>query len=272
MDRAKLIKRVKNLEKIKGIVEIAKFDTLQKLAHAQKIKDHHYESATIAKKIILFSKEKFYISNKLLQKKNNLIDRTLWIYITIPSKLIKVSYDKFNRMLNANFNKELDEIIAVGSPAIEWSKNNKFKIYKEFENLNDSGSLVANLINYVVFSKEFSSIKIVANTPFIKEEPFQLFPIENENFDKKEFAKVKFYHSLSSNIANISNTYVENTIEGIFQETYRLFYKEKLIKHEGSITNIDDRMFNLKKELNKIERKKDTEEMIQITQLATKRE
>ena len=272
MDKAKVIKRINNLNKIRGIVEIAKFDTLQKLSNAKKTKSHHDKLSTVSKNIISFARSKYHLS-ALINRKQHERDVTakLWVYVTMTSNLIKTSYEHFDSMISKEFNHAEDQILAIGSPAIKFAKNKKMNTLFESEDIDANSKEIAILLNDALTNKKYSKIYIVANTKSTRNEPFQLYPIKDMNKDaKKEFKNTKFYFSIIDSIINISASYVENTLSGIYQESYINFYQEKLIRHEGSIKNIDERVAKLKSEMNKIHRKEETEEMILVSQITRK--
>lgn len=272
MDKAKVIKRVNNLKKIKGIVEIAKFDTLQKLTKAKEIKDHHYKMAELSSEVINFARSKYRIASLINRKTHEKkVKGTLWVYVTMTSNLIKTSYEHFDHMIASGFNPEFDKLIVVGKPAIKFAKKRKYDVLLQEEDIEHSIKNVAAVLNESLTNKLFSKILVVANTRSIKNEPFKLYPLKEIDKEKKKaYTKTKFYFSIVETIINISASYVENTLSGIYQEAYINFYKEKLVRHEGSLKNIDERVAKLKSEINKIHRKEETEEMIQVTQM-TKR-
>lgn len=273
MDKAKVIKRVNNLKKIKGIVEIAKFDTLQKLSKAKEVKAHHYKMAELSAEVLNFAKSKYKISSLINRKADEKRTKgTLWVYVTMTSNLIKTSYEHFDHMIDAGFNPETDKLIVVGKPAIKFAAKRKYDILLQEDDIKHSVKNVSSVVNEALTNKLFKTILIVANTRSIKNEPYQLYPLKKiDDKKKKAFSKTKFYFSIVETIINISASYVENTLNGIYQETYINFYKEKLVRHEGSLKNIDERVDKLKSEINKIHRKEETEEMIQVTQMAKRK-
>lgn len=270
MDRAKALKKINNLKKMREIVEIAKFDTLQKLAKADKIKDYHYEIAEVSRQVIQHTKAKFHLSNKLSKKIRNMSNvetSKLFVYITIPSNLLNVSYERIEKILSAAFNKETDKVIAIGDPAITFAKRSGYEILYEYETIENTALRVVSMISNQLNSGMYDEMYIVANTDKIKNAPYKIFPIESDGNEIEKYKKTKFYYSLAEAVENISNTYIENIVESIYSEAYRQFYKEKLIRHEGSLQNIDDRIKELKMSIHKSNRKKETEEMIQVSQI-----
>lgn len=272
MDKAKVIKRVTNLNKIKGIVEIAKFDTLQKLAHARKVRGHHEKMSILSKEIITFAKNKYHLSALINRKYHEKqVKGNLWVYVTMTSSLIKASYEHFDSMISKDFNPSEDQIIVIGAPAIKFADRKGYDVLFKKDEIDHSSSEVSTIVNDALTNRLFSNIYIVANTKSTKDKPFKLFPIETDKKQsKKKFKNTKFYFSIIDSIINISASYVENSLHGIYQESYINFYQEKLVRHEGSLKNIDERIDKLKSQINKIHRKEETEEMIQVSQM-TKR-
>lgn len=276
MDRAKAIKRINNLQKIKGIIEIAKFDTLQKLAEADRVKKYHYEIAETSKQVIAYAKSKFHLSNKLMDNvfKKNFAGNKLFVYITIPSDLLAISYDRIETILDKEFNKSKDKIITIGDPALKYAKKRKLSNVSHFGTLEEElVSLVSAIVN-LLNSNQVDEVRVIANTSSIREESYSIFPISPDSTKKdvyKKMNKTKFYYSLSEIIESILTSYFENIFEGIYKEAYREFYKEKLVRHESSITTTDEKIKELKMELHKVRRKKETEEMIAVSQIAKRR-
>ena len=69
MNVSKIKKNITNLKKIKEIIEISKFDTLQKIQNAKKVTETYFEIALLSKEILEYSKKKYFMRSKLTSKK-----------------------------------------------------------------------------------------------------------------------------------------------------------------------------------------------------------
>ena len=69
MNVSKIKKNINNLKKIREIIEISKFDTLQKIQNTKKITETYFEIALLSKEILEYSKKKYFIHSKLTSKK-----------------------------------------------------------------------------------------------------------------------------------------------------------------------------------------------------------
>lgn len=265
MNKEKILKRLKGLEKVRWIIEIAKIDTLQKLAQSTSIANHHYESADIFKEIMTFSINKLNLKNKYLAKTNEQKPK-LFIYISIPSNLIKMSHDKLNNLLVQNINSETDDVIAIGNEALEFSQKKGYRILHSNLDLKHADQVIS-IINHAIAKNTYESIGVIALTPEIKNKPLNIFPIYQAEKSKKDWNNYTFYYSLANNFDNIANTYVVNILSAIYYESYRVFYKKKLLKHEDSLKNIDQKLEYWQKEIHKINRKIETEELVRVSTL-----
>lgn len=261
MNKDKILKKIKNLEKVKGIVEIAKVDTMKKLANVSSITSHHYESAKLAQEIMTFATYKLHLkyNQKNLQKLPK-----LFIYISIPSNLIKMSHDQLNKILLKMFDPSKDKIVTIGKPAFEFAKQQNFQILKSYDELEKIYELIS-IINHAIAFQNYQEIQVIAMSQQFKNQALKIFPIIQQDKKQKIFDSSKFYYSLSENFENIANTYVVNTIKGIYNEAYKVFFKQKLLKHEEALKSIDEKAEFWKIAINKINRKIETEEMVRIS-------
>lgn len=274
MQKAKIVKRVENLKKIRGIAEISKFDALRKLSQLNKVKDHHYEIAKQSVDILSFARRKYRLSSLIDHKIQNKGQKgKLWIYITITSGVLNSPYGQFEKLIKDRINPLEDKIVAVGHKAITFAEEKGYKILHKLDDERENLRDLVSLVNHIIMSDEYKEIVVVANTPKIKSEPYKIYPItETPKEELKYLKKTKFYFSIIDSVVNISNNYIENILKGIYEEAYMTYYKEKFVRHEGSIKNIDERISYLKSEITKTGRKNDTESMIQSSQVAKRNE
>lgn len=270
MNKAKVKKNISNLKKIKEIIEISKFDTLQKLQNATKISDTYLEMALSAKDLIDFANEKYNIKEKKIKSKTG---KSLWVYVTPDEELMSISNSKFERMIKEGFDAERDSIIALGDKAVKFAHKHMINI--EYEAVTSSGleDLVATSIASSIASGEVAKVNFVINSPKLIDSPITVYPMSELNVSHKYDGihvdkKYSFYPSITQSLESLSRIYIFRITNALIKETQYFHLKEKLIRHEGSIKNVDDKIEEKTREMNKINRKNETEELILVSQIA----
>ena len=268
MNKAAVKKSIKNLRKIKGIIEVSKFDTLQKLQKATQVSDAFFKMAISAKNLVEFAREQYHI----VGKKNKDNNKTLWIYLTPEAEIMSISNAKFDKMIRNEFNPSDDSIIAIGDKAVSFAeKENYNSIYSNRE-LGDSTNSIASLIYTLVMSGEISRVRVVMNSPKVADGPITIFPINELNLRGESGVTIdksyKFFPSISDAITSLMELYIHRVFFSFIKEMQYFHLKEKLIRHEGSITSVDQKIEEKTRELNKLNRKKETEELILVSQIA----
>ena len=271
MNKSKVIKGIKNLEKIREIIEISKFDTLNKLKQATAISNSFFEFAMISKELIDFANKKYKLGKEFRPKKNA---KTLWVYMTSPSELMSVNQSKYSKMLKEHFNPETDILIALGAKAIKDSSKYGFKTIFEDSKINKhTDNHVPALLSQLVFSGEVASIRFIINCPKVSDEPVDIYPISSLNLKYEVKTpnitrKYKFYPSIQEAIKNLANIYISKISTALIMESKHFQLKEKLIRHEASIKSVDKKIKLKTSDMNKLNRKMETEELILVSQIA----
>ncbi|MCK5807118.1 MAG: hypothetical protein KAG91_01840 [Mycoplasmataceae bacterium] len=271
MNKAKVIKSIRNLEKIREIIEISKFDTLNKLKQATEISNSFFEMGMIARDLVNFANKKYRLGKEVKPKKNS---KTLWVYMTSPSELMSVNQSKYSKMLKENFNPETDLLVAIGEKAIKDSSRYGFKTIFEDSKVNkEIDTSVPALLSELVFSGEVSSIRFIINSPKGSNEPINIYPMSSLNFKyeadtPKIDKKYKFYPSIKEATKVLANIYISRISTALIMESKQFQLKEKLIRHEGSIKSVDEKIKSKTADMHKLNRKVETEELILVTQIA----
>lgn len=270
MNKAKVKKNIVNLKKIKEIIQISKFDTLQKLNKETKVSDTYLEMALSAKALIDFAYSTYKIKEKRVKNK---INKTLWVYVTPDLELMSISNAKFEKIIKNNFDKENDIIISLGDKAEKFVKRENLN--PEFSSQTTKGhenALAVSIWTFII-KGIVSSVKFVINTPKIKEEAITIFPMHNLNLDTKKLnlrinKHYKFYPSINTSLISITQIYIFRIVHALIKESQYLHLKEKLIRHEASIKSVDAKMELKIRDMNKLNRKQETEELILVSQIA----
>ena len=270
MTKAKVEKKIKNLTKINEIIQISKFDTLQKLQKAMEISDTFIQMGLLAKELITFAEKHYKIkAHKIKAKKS-----TLWVLITSESEMMATSTIKYQEMVEKGFNKEFDMLIALGEDAKNFSERTKFRTIFMNEKVDDNiEHKTSALITSLLFTGKVSDVKFVLNSPKVGAKPITIFPIDQLNIDMdiediKIDKKYKFFPSITTALNSLTNIYISRMTHGLIEEAKTFHLKEKLIKHEGAIKNVDERIAKERMNMSKITRKNETEELILVTQIA----
>ena len=270
MNSGKTRSRIKNFMKIKDIIEISKLDTINKLQNAQKIAKTHFEMSMVAKQMLDFAYKKYWIRRPLFKNKKS--KGITWIFGTLSSSLLDTPYTEQEEIILKNFNKDLDYIIAIGTPAIEFAKKNNFDILYEEKNIEIAIKEAPSIIASLFIGGQSQKINFVSNSQYISDKPLTILPIHELDIDfkhKHHFSKkYKFYPSLDIALENVFKTYIQRITEALLRETKYFYFKQKLIKHEESIKSVDEKIDHTKRKLSKVNRKIETEEIILVTQIA----
>jgi hypothetical protein len=125
----------------------------------------------------------------------------------------------------------------------------------------------------MVLSNEVDKITFLLDSSRSTKGRINIFPIEELDIKYSNSSKILnekqvFYPSIISCIDTLLSIYVSKITHALIIETRFYYLKEKLIKNENSIKNIDKLIDLKQKEVNKANIKKNTEELIFMTQLA----
>ena len=270
MDKQKKINQINNLNRLKEIVEISKFDTLQKLERANKISKRFLDVALVSKKILSFIKNKYKLSKN---DRKNTKKRKIWVFITPEKELISANVFKFSKILSKEFDKENDYLICVGFAACEFAVKNSYETIYSSKKISNAGTGIGNLLTKMVLGDEISKITFLCDSLRSKKGKIDIFPLEklNINYYKKDeliINKQIFYPSINSCVNTLLNLYFSKIAKALIIEKSFYYLKEKLIKNENSIKNIDKLIEEKQREINKDIRKKTTEDLVFMSQIA----
>jgi len=269
MNTTKIEKRIKNLKRLKEIIEISKFNTINKLKSVQKTMNNTMERAVICKKLLENGIKKFHILDNVDPKKKV---GDIFIYISLPSALMDISNVKYETMILKEFNRETDEIILIGEPAITFGGKNNFKPIYMNDSLEDQAFAISSIISRINLGKKQYGVKIVATSSLIGNTPLIVYPLDsfksNVNGPDINYSKLRYEPNPLMMMDRLAFTYLYNIIYGLIKDINYFYLKEKLTKHESSIDSINQKLEQQIRILRKTKRNDETEEMILITQVA----
>lgn len=271
MNIAELRRDLEKLNKILEIMEVSKFNTIQKLKNAIKISDTLTEISLIARSVIMFSTEKYKIKNKVSKTIKN--DSTVFVFITLPKSLLSTSYDKYEKMIISSFRKGIDKLIAIGGPAIEFASKQKIQPVYSAQSPDNSINNVSSILTGLHLKEEINKIAFVSTSPKVATGPAVVMPLDQVNFGNESFdnfidKKYKFYPSIIEDLEKLSSLYISRISRAFLQEAKVYFLKDKLVRHEESINSINDLITKKNKALKKEKRKIETEDLIFMNQIA----
>ena len=263
MQKAKIEQRIQKLNRLKDVVEIAKFDTLSKLNELEKVTSQHKELARETMNILAFSKQKLAI----FTPHEKVPKKILYVYFSFESKLIKVSHQQQEEMLMKYYNRDTDGLITVGEVAKTFAHKNNLNVITSYQEGEESARDISYIAENLLENGQYDGIKVIGKMNSADKEPITVYPIGNIDEETyKMYDKKTFYFSLPYVVENLSSIYMFNRLSGLKGEARYKFYQEKLVMHENSINNIDEKIDSLKYSILKLERKNETEEMITLSQ------
>lgn len=271
MNITELKRDLEKLNKILEIMEVSKFNTIQKLKNAIKISDTLTEISLIARSIIMFSTNNYWIKNKISKTMKN--DSTVFVFITLPKSLLSTSYDRYEKMILQNYKNGIDKFIAIGEPAIEFAKKNNITPIFSATNPDDAINSVSSVLTGLHLKEEINRIAFVSTSPKVSTEPAIAMPLSEVNFSTEKFddfidKNYKFYPSIIEDLEKLSSLYISRISKAFLQEAKIYFLKDKLVHHEESINSINDLIAKKNKLMKKEKRKMETEDLIFMNQIA----
>ncbi len=270
MNVAKTKKNIDNLEKIKDIIKISKFDTLQKLQSTSRITSTFYRMAMISKELVQYAEKNYSVTSILNKEVTN--PKTVWVFATIHSALTSTSYVKQKKEILEGFDKEKDSMIAVGKIGIEFAKEYKLNTILEMKDMNEAIEKLPSIISSLKYTDQMDQLKFVSSMLRNDSGPISIIPVDDFDikFDEKTIIdkKFKFYPSLEGSLKYLSDIYIKRVIEALLRDAKFHSLKEKLIRFEQSIKNVDKKILEKRSEMRKISRKIETEELILVSQIA----
>lgn len=263
-------KSIEKLKKIRNIVGVSKFLTLQEISKATKISKNSLEMSSIARDIFMSAHEKYHLNVHYI--KGVAHKPKLYIYITFPKTLLSSSYDKIEKELLSRFEIGKDKIITIGEIAEDFAK--KYNIQSEYHIKEFSEFAVhkiSALITHFYETSKVSEVSYVLHTSRNEDGILTILPlsklnIETRQAEEKVFSQNRFYPSIVEAMDNIKKVYVLQNTTAILHEAKYFHLKEKLLRHEESLSSIDKRIYERTRDLTKASRKIQTEELILIFQ------
>ncbi|MBN0919018.1 MSC_0622 family F1-like ATPase gamma subunit [[Mycoplasma] gypis] len=214
------------------------------------------------------------IQNKFLQKlKLNTKTPKLWVYITEKEKYETDSYAKHEESLNKNADFKKDIFISIGERANNFCKQKKANVVFEYKK-NDVAFLSNFLPKYIenfIENNGYHDINFIINSAKIKDSWLSVLPIEKFNLRLDEvnkfipndidFKNIKIYPNIDNFIESEVHSYLTYITLTLLNESSIVNEKYNLIAQNKIINDLEDRLFVLKKFVNREKRQLEVEEI-----------
>ncbi len=268
MNLSKTKRNIQNLKKINDIVEISKFSTINDLNKALQVSETAFEMAFVAKNIFQLAHDKYGVKNKFIS--NSLDLPNVWVFATLPSALLSTSYDKYFKIILKGFRPKKDLIVALGETAQDFARSNNFNIIYQSSEMHNQGQIVASTLVSLFINNQVNEIKFVLNSSKITTDEITVLPLDKLSIqrtkEKPLNPNTKFFPSMVYALESTATIYINRISDALIKEGEYFYLKEKLLRHETSLKSLETRIKDKTRDMNKIRRKAETEEMILITQ------
>lgn len=211
-------------------------------------------------------------------------NRELWVFISEPVKANTDPYSRYEKIiLESNKNKKID-FIAVGEYAKTFCSNYKLNVIQYFDNehtpLNVISTELSIIIEQLNASKTYQKVNVIINSNKNFDNYFTILPLNNFDIsallkqeDKDEEMDVKnlsFFPDLNSFIEAQLHIFLFNALNALLLESSLYNSKINLVNINKAIKKIDDTLITLNRQLIKIKRENELEEIITIAKNNTK--
>lgn len=259
-------KRTKIFNSLYKIFKIRRSSTLIEIYKLSKQFKEDFDRTLISHEYIKFLENKYNFSYKQSSKK------VLWIYIKEDKKYNKDAYNKIEKNLIKKVSKN-DEFIVIGKKALEFAKQNNYKVIYSFDKVQNDISLhqqLSFITKKFMTNKTFHKIQAVLYSNRIKNYTTSIYP-----FNEFDFNLNKIENSNTLNLSNESNFYLEvdqfynsvvehylfNFFKSLINESLFISYKTKLIYENQTIKELESEIDKLKKDIIKEKRESEIEEL-----------
>lgn len=261
---------INKLKKIRNIVGVSKFLTLQEISKVSKISKASLEMSSIARDIFMSAHEKYHLNLGFI--KGNPKKPKLFIYVTFTKTLLSSSYDRIEKELLKDFIVGKDKLITIGEIASQFAKKNNIKEEYHIEEYSDIAiHKISALVSHLYETNKISEVSYALQTSRNERGILTILPVSKLNIEtrlpeEKVVSQYNFYPSVVDVIENIKRIYILQNTTAILAEAKYFHLKEKLLRHEESISSIDKKIAERSRDLVKAQRKTQTEELILIFQ------
>ncbi|VEU75721.1 Uncharacterised protein [Mycoplasmopsis maculosa] len=293
MQLIKLLDKVKKLENIQKKVNNDRNILLINIMKLTKGLNHYtYKALEIKSEISkLFSEYRFknnIVDNENIFEKSKFFkkiiksfykQKELWIYVTEEQKYATDSYSRYEHKILETIKKKRADFLPIGKRAIEFCKENKLTIIKEYDLWKNNISFMKNIsqiIKTFYIEKNYKNVNFVINSNKNYNNHFTILPINKFNvyelLSNKEieiknvsFKNTKIFPNINDYLENQIDLFLLNALHSLFIESSFYTAKVGLVTLNKVSNEIDENVAKIKKKVLSTKREIEIEEITMIT-------
>ncbi|WP_033160918.1 MSC_0622 family F1-like ATPase gamma subunit [[Mycoplasma] collis] len=281
----KIIKKQENLEKIFKKANSEKNILLITILKLNNQLSFFARNAFFNKESIQKISDLYNIDNEFVKRrKNNLFfwnkkmnkQRELWIYLKEKQKYNVDSYSRYEKIILENIKTKNIDFIALNNEAKLFLEKNNLNILKIFETSDKNLSVfLTTTIKYLYLKNNYSKVNFILNSNKNHSGYFTILPLEDFDITQfkiedirtinKKISDYSIYPNVNTFIKNSIDTYIKNSINSLIIESKFYDAKNNLVKYNKIIKELEQKLFLIKRQIIKIKREKELEEILMIT-------
>ncbi|MDC4163179.1 MSC_0622 family F1-like ATPase gamma subunit [Mycoplasma bradburyae] len=297
MDIKKLERKQASLKNIHTLVESKRDVTLIKIFKLSKRFEHFYKRAIDSKTLLDILHKKYNLKNPFyedssLLAKNKFINLTLdkvedmffvskkrlWIYVTETQNAAADNYSRYDRAILKQEDVHNDQFITIGEHAKSFCEKNKLEVVQHYKenDFKELSKTIPEIIRLKIESGDIIDINFVINSNKIKNKFLKILPIKEFELDTSYYEKAetllvedidkyKLYNNLQEFIVNEINSYLRNVVTSLLVESSLIIAKNNLVKYNKTISDLDETLINLRREILKQKREIEIQELQMLT-------
>ncbi|AFP76983.1 hypothetical protein RUS47_03550 [Mycoplasmoides gallisepticum] len=296
MDIKKLERKQVSLKNIYTLVSSKRDIALIKIFKLSKRFEYFYKRAINSKTLLDILHKKFNLKNPFYEESsllanNKLINLTLdkvenmffvskkrlWIYVTETQNAAADNYSRYDRAILKQENVKEDQFITIGEHAKNFCLKNKLEVVKHYpeNDYDELSKMIPEIIRLKIESGDIIDINFVINSNKIKNKFLKILPIKHFELDTSYYEKAdtiveniekyKLYNNLQEFIVNEINSYLRNVVTSLLVESSLIVAKNNLVKYNKTISDLDETLLNLRREILKQKRELEIQELQMLT-------
>lgn len=269
----------------KNIKKLSDFNTINFLETANR-------DVTLISILLLSKKFSFFYLHSLIQQKMYLSfveknktkkisskkekrQKKMWIYISEEQNYATDIYSKYEKELLEKSKINEDFFVSVGSRAKNFFEEKKIVSISSYPSTETENlaKKIFFIVKNKILKKEVSEVNFFLNSNKIEEKYVTIFPVRkfkmnDRNFDDGKLINVEkffIYPEIEKFITNNLENYLLNAIETLIIESSFFMAKNKLVKQNKTLKDLEEKIIKIKRNILKIKRDLKTEEIIMIS-------
>ncbi|MBN3534776.1 MSC_0622 family F1-like ATPase gamma subunit [Mycoplasma procyoni] len=264
--------RNKVFESLLATTNIAKIETISSILKINKSFENKLENSMKIKEILVFLENKHKLKSIFSESKNKQKNpKKLWVYITEKNEEKNSEYLAINQLLKDKIKRD-DLFISIGEYANDFAKQNNITPLISYDSSHtESTPEIENIITNLYFSFRVNEVVFVLNTNRIDDYQLTILPFTKMNFktvseyNQQNLQKKLFLPDIQTFFINSIKMYLNAIIPAILIESQFFQLKQKLIKENKIIDDLEAKIKEIKRIEKEIKRQKLTEEMVLLS-------